>query len=134
MVLHAHILTGERQNKMLEGCTATDRYRAVISCVPPAFIRTCVSFSLLNPLSKHGIFPLAGLKSDKMAEGPRDQASVSTTADPEEDSPNMIVYRKVRPTLREQHKVASPGNKLAFVFPHTSLFPSGGAMWPLGCF
>lgn len=30
-----------------------------------------------------------------MAEGSRDQAGVGTT-DPEEDSPNMIVYRKVR--------------------------------------
>lgn len=34
-----------------------------------------------------------------MAEGSRDQGSVSA-ADSEEDSPNMIVYRKVRPTLR----------------------------------
>lgn len=30
-----------------------------------------------------------------MAEGSRDQGSVGIT-DPEEDSPNMIVYRKVR--------------------------------------
>lgn len=34
----------------------------------------------------------------KMAEGSRDQGGVATT-DPEEDSPNMIVYRKVRLTL-----------------------------------
>lgn len=32
-----------------------------------------------------------------MAEKSRDQGSVGTT-DPEEDSPNMIVYRKVRLT------------------------------------
>lgn len=30
-----------------------------------------------------------------MAEGSKDQGGVGTT-DPEEDSPNMIVYRKVR--------------------------------------
>lgn len=34
----------------------------------------------------------------KMAEGSRDQGGVGTT-DPEEDSPNMIVYRKARLTL-----------------------------------
>lgn len=33
-----------------------------------------------------------------MAEGSRDQGSVSAT-DPEDDSPNMIVYRKVSLTL-----------------------------------
>lgn len=33
-----------------------------------------------------------------MAEGSRDQGGVGIT-DPEEDSPNMIVYRKVRLTL-----------------------------------
>lgn len=33
-----------------------------------------------------------------MAEGSRDQGGVGTT-DPEEDSPNMIVYRKVSLTL-----------------------------------
>lgn len=34
----------------------------------------------------------------KMAEGSRDQGGIGTT-DPEEDSPNMIVYRKARLTL-----------------------------------
>lgn len=34
----------------------------------------------------------------KMAEGSKDQGGVGTT-DPEEDSPNMIVYRKVKLTL-----------------------------------
>lgn len=33
----------------------------------------------------------------KMAEGSKDQGGVGTT-DPEEDSPNMIVYRKARLT------------------------------------
>lgn len=42
---------------------------------------------------------LSGRTQVKMAEGSRDQGSVGTT-DPEEDSPNMIVYRKVRPTVR----------------------------------
>lgn len=42
---------------------------------------------------------LCGRTQVKMAEGSRDQGSVGTT-DPEEDSPNMIVYRKVRLTVR----------------------------------
>lgn len=42
---------------------------------------------------------LSGRTQVKMAEGCRDQGSVGTT-DPEEDSPNMIVYRKVRLTVR----------------------------------
>lgn len=42
---------------------------------------------------------LSGRTQVKMAEGSRDQGSVGTT-DPEEDSPNMIVYRKVRLTVR----------------------------------
>lgn len=42
---------------------------------------------------------LSGRTQVKMAEGSRDQGSVGTT-DPEEDSPNMIVYRKVRCMLR----------------------------------
>lgn len=57
-----------------------------------------------------------------MAEGSRDQGSVST-ADPEEDSPNMIVYRKVRPTLRSSTKKDSSANELGCVFPP----PLGGA-------
>lgn len=57
-----------------------------------------------------------------MAEGSRDQGGVST-ADPEEDSPNMIVYRKVRPTLRNTTKKDPSGIELGCVFPP----PPGGA-------
>lgn len=57
-----------------------------------------------------------------MAEGSRDQASVSTTADPEEDSPNMIVYRKVRPLRSGTKKHLS-----ALVFPRPPSPPPGDA-------
>lgn len=55
-----------------------------------------------------------------MAEASRDQASVSTTVDPEEDSPNMIVYRKVRPTLHHTTK------KLLLFFLPLFSPPAGG--------
>lgn len=58
-----------------------------------------------------------------MAEGSRDQGGVST-ADPEEDSPNMIVYRKVRPTLPQHYKKDPCGIELGCVFPPP---PPGGA-------
>lgn len=45
-----------------------------------------------------------------MAEGSRDQGSVGTT-DPEEDSPNMIVYRKVSLTLCVLQYVANMKGK-----------------------
>lgn len=45
-----------------------------------------------------------------MAEKTRDQGSVGTT-DPEEDSPNMIVYRKVRLTACGLQHVASMKGK-----------------------
>lgn len=45
-----------------------------------------------------------------MAEKTRDQGSVGAT-DPEEDSPNMIVYRKVRLTACVLQHVASRKGK-----------------------
>lgn len=72
-------------------------------------------------------FPPAGLKWNKMAESSRDQASVTTTADPEEDSPNMIVYRKVRPKLWNctEKLLLNTSSALFFLPPPTS--PLGGA-------
>lgn len=43
-----------------------------------------------------------------MAEGSRDQGSVSAT-DPEDDSPNMIVYRKVSLTPLVFYAKGKPG-------------------------
>lgn len=62
-----------------------------------------------------------------MAEASREQASVPTTADPEDDSPNMIVYRKVRPTLRNstERLLLETSSALFFLPPPSS--PPGGA-------
>lgn len=134
MALRAHIVTGERQNKMFGGrlpCTVTDPCRAVISCASTA-VHTymCECFPILYPpvdISEHAISPPAGQKWDKMAEGSRDQASVSTTADPEEDSPNMIVYRKVRLMFWNSEKklLLETSSALPFFPPLSS--PPGGA-------